>query len=230
MMTRLPGSGGRLCLGVLAAVAVLAGCGRTESLTVATVPTLPPPTPVGMEQMPPEPPLPPDDAESGLQPDGQPAPLPHQGRGGRRGRRHPRPRQADRRAGHRQQPVQLPGPDHRRDHRFRRRHRRRGRARHLRRPVARRVSDPVVRRAGHRAAALRGRRRRQDHDHHLRAAQAGELLHRLPRRQPAHPRPARLADRQGGRPVRQASLRGQGHHVAAPDPADRPAAGRSCRW
>ncbi|HKI43168.1 MAG TPA: ABC transporter substrate-binding protein, partial [Mycobacterium sp.] len=38
----------------LTIVAVLAGCGHPESLTVATVPTLPPPTPVGMERMPPE--------------------------------------------------------------------------------------------------------------------------------------------------------------------------------
>ena len=45
-------------LGVLA----LAACGHTESLTVATVPTLAPPSPVGMQQLPPEPPLPLDDA------------------------------------------------------------------------------------------------------------------------------------------------------------------------
>jgi polar amino acid transport system substrate-binding protein len=47
---------------VLATAIVLAGCGRTESLTVATAPTLPPPTPVGMEQLSAEPPLPPDDS------------------------------------------------------------------------------------------------------------------------------------------------------------------------
>ena len=41
---------------------LLAGCSHTESLKVAAVPTLPQPTPVGMEQMPSEPPLPPDDA------------------------------------------------------------------------------------------------------------------------------------------------------------------------
>ncbi len=45
-------------LGVLA----LAACGHTESLTVATVPTLAPPSPVGMQQLPPDPPLPLDDA------------------------------------------------------------------------------------------------------------------------------------------------------------------------
>ena len=59
-MTRLPRV--RRAGILLATAIVLAGCGHTESLTVATGPTLPPPTPVGMEQMPPEPPLPPDDA------------------------------------------------------------------------------------------------------------------------------------------------------------------------
>ncbi|OMC53436.1 ABC transporter substrate-binding protein [Mycobacterium sp. IS-2888] len=48
----------RLVCGALAAAVVLAGCSHTESLTVATVPTLPPPSPVGMDQLPPEPPLP----------------------------------------------------------------------------------------------------------------------------------------------------------------------------
>ena len=51
---------------VLAAVLVvgpaLAGCGHRESLSVPGVPTLPPPTPVGMERLAPEPPLPLDDA------------------------------------------------------------------------------------------------------------------------------------------------------------------------
>ena len=47
---------------LLAVAVVLAGCSHTESLTVATVPTLPPPTPVGMQQLPPQPPLPMDDA------------------------------------------------------------------------------------------------------------------------------------------------------------------------
>ncbi len=47
---------------VLVTVLALAACGHTESLTVSTVPTLPPPTPVGMETLPPEPPLPADDA------------------------------------------------------------------------------------------------------------------------------------------------------------------------
>jgi polar amino acid transport system substrate-binding protein len=59
-MNRLP----RICraCALLATAIVLAGCGRTESLTVATAPTLPPPTPVGMEQLSAKPPLPPDDS------------------------------------------------------------------------------------------------------------------------------------------------------------------------
>ncbi|MCV7428989.1 glutamate ABC transporter substrate-binding protein [Mycobacterium montefiorense] len=57
-MSRLPRI--RRACTVLATAIVLAGCGRTESLTVATAPTLPPPTPVGMQQLPPEPALPPD--------------------------------------------------------------------------------------------------------------------------------------------------------------------------
>ncbi|HZC52381.1 MAG TPA: glutamate ABC transporter substrate-binding protein [Mycobacterium sp.] len=51
----------RVC-GALAASIVVAGCSHTESLTVATVPTLPPPSPVGMDQLPPEPPLPQGDS------------------------------------------------------------------------------------------------------------------------------------------------------------------------
>ena len=66
MMARLPRirRPGRY-LGVLATAIVLAGCSHTESLTVATAPTLPPPTPIGMEQMPPEAALPPDDPSQG---------------------------------------------------------------------------------------------------------------------------------------------------------------------
>ena len=48
-----------------------------------------------------------------LQPHRQPAPIYQPGRRRRRGGEYPRPRQADRRPGHRQQPVQLPRPDHR---------------------------------------------------------------------------------------------------------------------
>jgi len=56
------------CFGALAATVVLAGCGHAESLSVQTVPTLPPPTPLGMEQMPPEPPLPPDNSSQDCNP------------------------------------------------------------------------------------------------------------------------------------------------------------------
>jgi len=48
-------------LAALLLASVLAACGHTESLTTAPTPTLPPPTPVGMRQLPPEPPLPRDD-------------------------------------------------------------------------------------------------------------------------------------------------------------------------
>ncbi|WP_407067565.1 glutamate ABC transporter substrate-binding protein [Mycobacterium triplex] len=60
MMRRAPRI--RRAAAVFGAAIVLAGCGHTETLTVATAPTLPPPTPVGMEQLTAEPPLPPDDA------------------------------------------------------------------------------------------------------------------------------------------------------------------------
>jgi polar amino acid transport system substrate-binding protein len=52
---------GALLAGLLLAT-VLSACGHTESLTTAPTPTLPPPTPVGMRQLPPEPPLPRDEA------------------------------------------------------------------------------------------------------------------------------------------------------------------------
>jgi polar amino acid transport system substrate-binding protein len=65
----------RVC-SVLAASIVLAGCGHTESLTVATVPTLPPPTPAGMDQLPPEPPLPRDDASQNCNPTASLRPFP----------------------------------------------------------------------------------------------------------------------------------------------------------
>jgi polar amino acid transport system substrate-binding protein len=66
MMLRLPRVR-RVC-GVVAASIVLASCSHTESLTVATVPTLPPPTPIGMDQLPPEPPLTPDDSSQSCNP------------------------------------------------------------------------------------------------------------------------------------------------------------------
>jgi polar amino acid transport system substrate-binding protein len=58
----------RRCFGALAATVVLAGCGHAETLSVPTVPTLPPPTPLGMEQMSPEPPLPPDNSSQDCNP------------------------------------------------------------------------------------------------------------------------------------------------------------------
>lgn len=58
----------RLC-GVLAASFVLAGCStHPESLTVESVPTLPPPTPLGMEILPPKPALPEGDASQDCNP------------------------------------------------------------------------------------------------------------------------------------------------------------------
>jgi polar amino acid transport system substrate-binding protein len=54
----------------------LAGCGHTETLTMATVPTLPPPTPVGMEQLSPEPPAPPDTTSQDCNPTASLRPFP----------------------------------------------------------------------------------------------------------------------------------------------------------
>ena len=53
-----------LAAAALAAALTAAGtaCGHPEPLAATTAPTLPPPTPVGMERLAPEPPLPPDDA------------------------------------------------------------------------------------------------------------------------------------------------------------------------
>jgi polar amino acid transport system substrate-binding protein len=59
-MARLRGV--RRACGVLASALVLAGCSHSEDLTVVSVPTLPPPSPVGMEQLPAQPPQPQDNA------------------------------------------------------------------------------------------------------------------------------------------------------------------------
>jgi polar amino acid transport system substrate-binding protein len=48
-----------LCAAVTVAT-VLAGCSESGSMVIAPAPTLPPPTPAGLQQMPPLPPLPPD--------------------------------------------------------------------------------------------------------------------------------------------------------------------------
>ena len=66
----------RVC-SVLATSIVLAGCSHTESLTVTTVPTLPPPTPIGMGQLPPEPPLPQDDTSQNCNPTASLRPFPN---------------------------------------------------------------------------------------------------------------------------------------------------------
>ncbi|MGV0624399.1 glutamate ABC transporter substrate-binding protein [Mycolicibacter minnesotensis] len=67
----------RLLLCVLSAALVLSGvtgCGRTEFVATTAVPTLPPPTPAGMQELPPEPPRPPEpgtedcDATASLRP------------------------------------------------------------------------------------------------------------------------------------------------------------------
>ncbi|OBI43731.1 ABC transporter substrate-binding protein [Mycobacterium kyorinense] len=46
----------RMLCAALAIASVLAGCGRSESMVIATAPTLPPPTPAGMQELPPQPP------------------------------------------------------------------------------------------------------------------------------------------------------------------------------
>jgi polar amino acid transport system substrate-binding protein len=55
----MPRSLRMLCVAVTAAT-VLAGCTESGSMLVAPAPTLPPPTPAGMQEMPQQPPLPPD--------------------------------------------------------------------------------------------------------------------------------------------------------------------------
>jgi polar amino acid transport system substrate-binding protein len=80
MTTRLPRmpriQRARSPLGLLAAAIVLAGCSHTESLTVAAAPTLPPPAPIGMEQLPPEPPLPPGSSKQDCDPTASLRPFP----------------------------------------------------------------------------------------------------------------------------------------------------------
>jgi polar amino acid transport system substrate-binding protein len=50
------------------ATTVLAGCSESGSMVVAPAPTLPPPTPAGMQEMPPQPPLPPDNTADDCNP------------------------------------------------------------------------------------------------------------------------------------------------------------------
>jgi polar amino acid transport system substrate-binding protein len=50
----------RILCALVAAATVLAGCGQSGAMIVTPAPTLAPPTPDGMQEMPPQPPLPPD--------------------------------------------------------------------------------------------------------------------------------------------------------------------------
>ena len=50
----------RMWWAAAALATVLAGCSESGTMVVAPAPTLPPPTPAGMQEMPPQPPLPPD--------------------------------------------------------------------------------------------------------------------------------------------------------------------------
>ncbi|MDT5349085.1 MAG: polar amino acid transport system substrate-binding protein [Mycobacterium sp.] len=63
-------------LAALALVIMLAGCAHPESLKEATIPSLPLPTPVGMEEMPPEPALPPDSSGQDCNPTASLRPFP----------------------------------------------------------------------------------------------------------------------------------------------------------
>jgi len=64
-------------LALLAVALLLAGCGHSEPLKVETTPTLPLPTPVGMEEMPIQPPLPPDNTSQDCNPTASLRPFPN---------------------------------------------------------------------------------------------------------------------------------------------------------
>jgi polar amino acid transport system substrate-binding protein len=64
MITRLV----RIGTAALAIATVLAGCSQSGATVVTQVPTLPPPTPAGMQEMPPKPPLPPDKSADSCNP------------------------------------------------------------------------------------------------------------------------------------------------------------------
>ncbi|BBZ10871.1 glutamate ABC transporter substrate-binding protein [Mycobacterium branderi] len=51
-------------IAILCAALLLAGCGHSAPMVVAPVPTLPPPTPAGMQELPPQPPRPPEKANA----------------------------------------------------------------------------------------------------------------------------------------------------------------------
>nr|VTO98178.1 ABC transporter glutamine-binding protein GlnH precursor [Mycobacterium riyadhense] len=67
-MRRLPSRVLRRAVAPLAVAMVVAGCGHSEPLKVEATPTLPLPTPVGMQVMPVEPPLPPDNTSQDCNP------------------------------------------------------------------------------------------------------------------------------------------------------------------
>ena len=58
----------RMLCAAVAAATVLAGCSESGSMVVAPAPTLPPPTPAGMQEMPPQPPLSPDNSADNCNP------------------------------------------------------------------------------------------------------------------------------------------------------------------
>ncbi|MCV7076154.1 MULTISPECIES: glutamate ABC transporter substrate-binding protein [Mycobacterium] len=64
-------------LALLVVALLLAGCGHSEPLKVETTPTLPLPTPVGMEEMPIQPPLPPDNTSQDCNPTASLRPFPN---------------------------------------------------------------------------------------------------------------------------------------------------------
>ncbi|OBK44726.1 glutamate ABC transporter substrate-binding protein [Mycobacterium kubicae] len=74
-MARLPML--RRAATVLGVAVLLAGCGHTEPLKVEATPTLPLPTPVGMEELPMQPPLPPDNTSQGCNPTASLRPFPN---------------------------------------------------------------------------------------------------------------------------------------------------------
>lgn len=78
MMTRLLGvRRAAISLAVFSTAVMLAGCAHPAPPKVAPVPTLPLPTPVGMEEMPPEPPLPADTAGEDCNPTASLRPFPN---------------------------------------------------------------------------------------------------------------------------------------------------------
>jgi polar amino acid transport system substrate-binding protein len=58
----------RMLCAALAIATLLAGCSESGSMVVPPAPTLPPPTPAGMQEMPPQPPQPPDKTANSCDP------------------------------------------------------------------------------------------------------------------------------------------------------------------